>query len=161
MRYADTGTLQRLNDEAKLANLNQWVKVKFFDDVDWNGRHILAISVPHGTRPKSRRTDWPPHARTLWYVQMANGSTTRVLIDLLNDDLSALPEIPGSPHEEPAVRYGDAVIPPLVVLDDGFLVDGRSVSEAARQRDVGELPALTLPGLDPGEIERLRALIPD
>ena len=161
MRYADTGTLQRLNDQAKLANLNQWVKVKFFDDVDWEGRHILAVSVPHGTRPKSRRTDWPPHSRTLWYVEMADGSTARVLIDLLNDDLHALPGIPGTPHEEPDEGHEGAVLPPLVVLDDGFLVDGRNVSEAARQRGVGQLPALTLPGLDASEIERLRALIPD
>ena len=56
MRHADTETLLRLNDEAKLADLNRWVKVRFFDDVADDGLHILYLAIPHGVRP---RTDAP------------------------------------------------------------------------------------------------------
>lgn len=42
MRYADTETLRALNDRAIVLDLNMWLMVKFFDEVDWDAYHLLA-----------------------------------------------------------------------------------------------------------------------
>jgi hypothetical protein len=160
MRRADTETLLALNDRAKVANLNQWLTARFFEDVDWDGRHILAIAFPHGERPGAKRiADQPPHFRTLWYAQMRNGSTQRVLIDVQSEDLAALPEIAGTPNDAVLASIDVSELPAVVLLDDGYVIDGRHAIEAARLRGEDAVGGLQLTAPSDEEIARVRDLL--
>jgi hypothetical protein len=156
MRHADTDTLLRLNDQAKLNDLGQWAKVSFFEQVKPDGAHILAMAFPHGIRPKSQVQR--PHLRTLWYAEMDDGTTERILIDAEENDVLALPEIEGTESSEIVMDE----LPPLITLEDDWVIDGHHVLAAIVQR--GEPLTLTravFPALSDPRVEEIRAMIDD
>lgn len=168
MRYADTPTLIRLNDESIRNDFNQWLTAEFFDDVDRDGLHVLAYAFPHGVRPDSRRTDWPPHYRTGWYAQMTDGSNKLILLDVALPDFDAVPAIEGTRSEYIGqVAPGRFELPAVVALDDNHLLDGATVVAAVKQlsadddpRARDEIRAFVAPAMTDEEVAATRFLIP-
>lgn len=156
MRWATTRDLIALNDVAVQNDYNQWLTARFFDDVDPAGVHLIYAAKEHGIRPGSRRDDWAPHARCVIDVEMADGSTTLVLLDVSLADMDALNDTEGPPTlDVPA----DA--PVAVIFDDGEpqVVDGRHLTEAMRRRGVRELEVTAIPTFSPADRLALRQTI--
>ena len=159
MRYADTPTLLHLNDRAKLLDLPQWLKARFFDDVDPDGIHVLAYAFPHGIRPGSSplAAKAPPHYRTAWYAAMRDGTDEIIFLDVERDEYDALPVIDGAPDElvGQTDEEGKFELPAVIVLDN-VVIDGRHVAAAAREVGAATIPALHLPPLTGDQLAELR-----
>ena len=157
MRYATTETLLRLNQQAKLDQFNHWVKLTFFYLTKPEGLHLLGLTFPHPVEPDDRQSIPPEHHRTVWYVEMADGETRRILLDVSTADLNALPEVPGTGGtENELTRHPGTAI---VLFDDSVCIDGRHAIEMARRRGITSVPAARFPSLTDEQVETLRRSI--
>jgi hypothetical protein len=113
-----------------------------------DGTHLLVCALPHGVRPKSRRTDWPAHYRTAWYAEMADASNAVILLDVEVDELERLPKISDTRDEIIGRAEGAVVLPALVTFADGHLIDGCTVF-AALQKSGGTRRGISVAGAEP------------
>jgi hypothetical protein len=160
MRWATTERLIELNDEAVLHDFNEWLTADFFNDVDPDGRHVLALAIPHGVRPDGRNDDWPPHWRTMWYAEMSDRSYP-IKLDVTDASLQQLQEIPGTPTV--GVIEGFTTSTPVATVEvegERWLLDGKHVLEAASLNGVTDLPETTYPGISIEYLNEIRSRVP-
>jgi hypothetical protein len=159
VREADTPTLLRLNDQAKLLNLNRWCKVWLFGNIAPDGVHVLAYAIPHGIRPasSSEAANAPQHYRTAWYVQMADGSDKIAALDVTVEDYDDLRVIDGT-DDSLVGDLGDGRFElPAVVVLERHVIDGHAVVKAAELVRPGAIvSALELDPLPPERLAGIR-----
>jgi hypothetical protein len=157
MRYAGTETLLRLNQQAKLNDLNQWVKLTFLYLTKAEGLHLLGLAFPHPVGADSGRPTAPEHYRTVWYVEMGDGETRRILLDVTTDELHALPEVPGTDRAENELTRHPGTS--IVLFEDAVCIDGKHAIEIARRSGITTVPAAKFPSLADDQVEVLRNAI--